>query len=136
MAQRYFYSPKVIAPCRYTNAFAKIRILEIPCLWCRACLLYTSVAQLASYDTRSVALTLCRETLVELLSTIGRGIGLDLDVYLLVGYLISVVNDILPLLDLTLVELSSTNLSTVDEELEVGRVLLLDDCLLYPSRCV
>ena len=76
-----------------------------------------------------IALTRGTEFLVQLLSTIWRGIGLHLYGYFLIGGLLGVLYGVLPLLYLILVQLSGTDIRLLDLEHDVGIIGLLDDTL-------
>ena len=76
-------------------------------------------------------LTLASQTLVEVVATIRRCIGRDLDAvetqaFLVLGNLAQQADE---LLDGVVLKLGATELSLVDEELHVGILLLVDDAL-------
>ena len=83
---------------------------------------------------RGVLLTRSTELFVQLLTTIGGGVGLDFDRYLLVGSLLSVLYGVLPLLHLVLIQLGATDVGLLDEEHDVGIIRLLDDALEAVGR--
>ena len=83
---------------------------------------------------RGVLLTRSTELFVQLLTTIGGGVGLDFDRYLLVGSFLSVLYGVLPLLHLVLVQLGATDVGLLDEEHDVGIIRLLDDALEAVGR--
>ena len=83
---------------------------------------------------RGVLLTRSTELFVQLLTTIGGGVGLDFDRYLLVGCFLSVLYGVLPLLHLILVQLGATDVGLLDEEHDVGIIRLLDDALEAVGR--
>ena len=83
---------------------------------------------------RGVLLTRSTELFVQLLTTIGGGVGLDFDRYLLVGSLLSVLYGVLPLLHLVLIQLGATDVGLLDEEHNVGIIRLLDDALEAVGR--
>ena len=83
---------------------------------------------------RGVLLTRSTELFVQLLTTIGGGVGLDFDRYLLVGSLLSVLYGVLPFLHLVLIQLGAADVGLLDEEHNVGIIRLLDDALEAVGR--
>ena len=86
-------------------------------------------AELALQYRGRVLLAAGTELLVELLTAIGRGIGLDLDRDALVGRLVGVLHRVLPLSDLLLGQLAGADIGLLDLKHDVGVVGLIDDLL-------
>ena len=85
--------------------------------------------KLALELSRGILLTISTELLVELLTTIGRSIGLYLDRDTLVRGFLSILYGVLPLLYLVLVEFARADIGLLDLEHDVRIIGLLDDTL-------
>ena len=103
---------------------------------CSDILLHTETIQLTLEVLGGILLTVLCQLVIQLHATVGGGVGLYLDIDVLIRDLVSVLDEVLPVADLALRELGAAEISLLDEELDISVVLLLDDPLeVVRSEC-